>query len=240
MTLQSNNPKAGLESENSPEMGGKKPRGTEGQLWILNGLSHINPITVYKEPIEPRIGEIVIHVINYSKYQSILEENAKLKYKLGEALAGNMLECSDHFETRKKLQQTQILLSESYEYISELSPSWLPENPRMERHKILNKLQASLILNQKGETMQAYMNGITKEQFVNETKKHRELDQFVKGTYNSKSGACAVGCALRSVNKIKGLDLNTSIHAEYETHLGIPEWLAKLSAKIKRRQRKNC
>jgi hypothetical protein len=77
--------------------------------------------------------------------------------------------------------------------------------------------------------MRAFTQGITKEQFVNETKKHREMDNFMRGTYGRERGkACAVGCAIKSINLLKDLDLNTDDHSIYETHLGVPEWLARL------------
>jgi hypothetical protein len=77
--------------------------------------------------------------------------------------------------------------------------------------------------------MKAYTKGITKAQFVAETKAHRQADRFIRGSYGESGDyACAVGCAIKSINKLKSLDLSTSNHLEYEAHLGIPEWVARL------------
>lgn len=80
--------------------------------------------------------------------------------------------------------------------------------------------------------MQAYTMGISKKDFVAETKLHREMDAFISGTYREMDGdqfkGCAVGCAIQSINKLKGLNLDNGDHSEFEAHLGIPEWLARL------------
>ena len=52
--------------------------------------------------------------------------------------------------------------------------------------------------------MQAYTKGITKAEFVNEIKLHMEADNFIKRTYSDGKKGCAVGCSLKSVNKLKG------------------------------------
>jgi hypothetical protein len=46
---------------------------------------------------------------------------------------------------------------------------------------------------------------------------HREADQLVKGQYWRDGKGCAVGCTIHSND-----------HAEYETHFGIPQMLARL------------
>ena len=76
--------------------------------------------------------------------------------------------------------------------------------------------------------MQAYTCGITKEAFVAEIRKHMEADNFIKGTYSNGRKGCAVGCSLKSVNKLKNKRMSVSNHKAYEQHLGIPEWLARL------------
>jgi hypothetical protein len=80
--------------------------------------------------------------------------------------------------------------------------------------------------------MQAYTCGITKEQFVNEIKAHQEADNFIKGTYSDGEKGCAVGCSLKSIAKLKGIDLHFSDHKKYEEHLGIPAWLARVEDTI--------
>jgi len=84
--------------------------------------------------------------------------------------------------------------------------------------------------------MKAYTMGITKKQFVAETIKHQKADAFVRGNYgqlyNGEFKGCAVGCAIKSINNLNNIDLDFKNHAEYEKHLGIPEWLAKLEDTI--------
>ena len=80
--------------------------------------------------------------------------------------------------------------------------------------------------------MLAYTKGITKKQFVKEIKAHQKADNFLKGTYDEGQKGCAVGCSLKSVAKLKGIKLSFNNHKEYENHLGIPEWLAKLEDTI--------
>ena len=63
---------------------------------------------------------------------------------------------------------------------------------------------------------------------------HREQDKIEHGHYgqnfrsqNTFKG-CAVGCSINSLNRIKGLKLDTGNHADYEKYLGIPRILARL------------
>jgi hypothetical protein len=72
-----------------------------------------------------------------------------------------------------------------------------------------------------------------KEAFVKEVEKHRKADAIVQGTYGEENGSwrgCAVACSLRSLAILNGEKLHTeySDHKEYETKLGIPQWLAHL------------
>lgn len=76
--------------------------------------------------------------------------------------------------------------------------------------------------------MRSYTLGITKDQFVAETKRHQRLDHFLKGTYSEGVRGCAVGCAIKSINRLLGKRLHCSIHAELEYHGICPEWLARL------------
>lgn len=84
--------------------------------------------------------------------------------------------------------------------------------------------------------MRAYKCGITKTQFINELKKHQLADAFIKGTYLGDGlqdmKGCAVGCSLKSINRIKNINEKVDIHKRYETELGIPEWLARLEDTI--------
>ena len=75
-----------------------------------------------------------------------------------------------------------------------------------------------------------------KKDFVKEVKRHYDADQIVQGTYgdskNPDEGFCAVGCAIDSLNILKGKTIETNNHNAYETELGIPEWLARLEDTI--------
>jgi len=74
-----------------------------------------------------------------------------------------------------------------------------------------------------------------KSDLLVELKKHRKADEIIKGTYGNNSDTyfqgCAVGCSINSYNKIKGLDLDTSKHLNYEK-FGIPKLLARLEDSI--------
>ena len=87
-----------------------------------------------------------------------------------------------------------------------------------------------------GARMKAFTQGITKQEFLKEIYWHRDQDAFIKGTYAEGEGknfqGCAVGCSLNSVARIKGIEISTSSHKEYETHLGIPQWVARLEDRI--------
>jgi hypothetical protein len=85
--------------------------------------------------------------------------------------------------------------------------------------------------------MKAYLGDTKlKEDFVCEIKKHQEADQILQGTYGKGTGknwkGCAVGCSVRSLNRLHHKRYSTSDHAVYETELGIPEWLARLEDTI--------
>lgn len=85
--------------------------------------------------------------------------------------------------------------------------------------------------------MKAYSGTIKKKDFIKEIKWHQEQDKIVQGTYgNEVDGtsfrACAVGCSIHSINRLKGTEYDTSTHKLYETELGIPEWLARLEDTI--------
>jgi hypothetical protein len=89
----------------------------------------------------------------------------------------------------------------------------------------------------KEDTMQAYLNDPKlKSDFVKEVKWHQDQDKIIKGTYQQGSNgdfkACAVGCSIHSLNRMKGKSYDTSKHKVYETELGIPEWLARLEDTI--------
>jgi hypothetical protein len=81
--------------------------------------------------------------------------------------------------------------------------------------------------------MKAYRNGITKTEFVNEMKAHAVADRFIRVEYWNGEKGCAVGCGLKSISELKGLHFNKfNDHALYETHLGIPTWLALVEDKL--------
>jgi hypothetical protein len=90
----------------------------------------------------------------------------------------------------------------------------------------------------KEKNMEAYLGDKKlKTRFVGEVKKHREADQIIQGTYGQQNGkwkGCAVACSLRSLDIIKGNELETeySDHERYESELGIPEWLARVEDTI--------
>src|SRR5690606_25479935 len=68
--------------------------------------------------------------------------------------------------------------------------------------------------------------------FVNEMLIHQKLDHFLKGTYDEEEKGCAVGCSLKSIAKLKNVNITFDEHKHYETFLGIPEWLARLEDTI--------
>ena len=75
-----------------------------------------------------------------------------------------------------------------------------------------------------------------KNEIVTEIIRHRKADQIIQGTYGTGNGdewkGCAVGCAIRSLNIKKGMNLNVSSHIVYEDQFGIPVVLARLEDRI--------
>ncbi len=76
-----------------------------------------------------------------------------------------------------------------------------------------------------------------KKKFVAQIEKHRKADQIEQGTYGRQNGewkGCAVSCSLRSMAIINGEPLTEKYnnHKDYETKLGMPEWLARLEDTI--------
>ncbi len=76
-----------------------------------------------------------------------------------------------------------------------------------------------------------------KKDFVREVGKHRKADMLVQGTYGSENGhwkGCAVACSLRSLAILNKEELVNEYnqHVQYETKLGLPEWLARLEDTI--------
>ena len=77
--------------------------------------------------------------------------------------------------------------------------------------------------------MKAYTETITKKEFLTELKKHQKADNFIRGKYWSDGKGCAVGCSLKSLDTVKKLGIKDfGNHKQYETYLGIPEWLARV------------
>lgn len=56
-----------------------------------------------------------------------------------------------------------------------------------------------------------------KLKYLERVQLHAKMDEIIKGQYWQGGRGCAVGCTIHS-----------SEHANYETELGIPEWLARL------------
>ncbi len=58
------------------------------------------------------------------------------------------------------------------------------------------------------------------------------MDEIAQGSYkgekNGKLQLCAVGCALHSLNVIRGKSLECGSHQSFETELGIPRIIARL------------
>ena len=75
-----------------------------------------------------------------------------------------------------------------------------------------------------------------KERLIEEITKHEKADAIIQGTYgdnyNGQWKGCAVGCSLKSMNIIHGVEKSTSAHDRYETELGIPRMIAKLEDRI--------
>jgi len=81
--------------------------------------------------------------------------------------------------------------------------------------------------------MRSYLNDPKlKKKMIAEAKKHEKLDAVVKMTYGHGEGkkwrGCAVGCSLKSLNRINDKEGDTSAHLRYESELGIPEAIAHL------------
>ena len=74
-----------------------------------------------------------------------------------------------------------------------------------------------------------------KKKLVAEIRKHKKMDQIVKGTYGRENGVwegCAVGCSIRSLCNVTGKQLATDDHFLYETEFGIPTAIAHLEDAI--------
>lgn len=71
---------------------------------------------------------------------------------------------------------------------------------------------------------------ITKQQFVDEIKKHQVADNFISGKYwdEDTGKGCAVGCSLNSIVQLTGTYIYSNDHSSYEEFLGVPEWVARV------------
>lgn len=71
-----------------------------------------------------------------------------------------------------------------------------------------------------------------KKDLMAELERHRELDAFVQGKYGEGQGdsfrGCAVGCAIDSLNRIRGESYGYGDHSAYKEGFGIPMWFALL------------
>jgi hypothetical protein len=54
-----------------------------------------------------------------------------------------------------------------------------------------------------------------KAQYLRRVRAHEKMDEIIQGKYWERGRGCAVGCTIHG-----------SDHTQYETELGIPEWLA--------------
>jgi len=60
-----------------------------------------------------------------------------------------------------------------------------------------------------------------KQKTISQLEEHYKQDQIIQGTYWENGKGCAVGCTIHSDN-----------HKDYETVLGIPQWIAHLEDKL--------
>ena len=92
-------------------------------------------------------------------------------------------------------------------------------------------------MNDDKKAMKAYLGDPKlKDRFIKEIAKHEKADEIAQGAYETMDGEktvfCAVGCSLKSMNRILGKDGSVSLHARYEPELGIPQVLARLEDRI--------
>ena len=76
---------------------------------------------------------------------------------------------------------------------------------------------------------------ISKEEFVNELKWHREQDLVVQGKYGNKGDefkGCHMGCSANSISRLKGIDIATDDNYEIAQFLGIPHWLTEIFERV--------
>lgn len=75
-----------------------------------------------------------------------------------------------------------------------------------------------------------------KADLVAEIRLHQDADQIMQGTYGRGEGrewrGCAVGCAIHSLNIIRGTDFLVSDHEALERYGLWPEWLARVQDAI--------
>ena len=57
-----------------------------------------------------------------------------------------------------------------------------------------------------------------KQKYEDRVKAHQKADRIIRGQYWENGKGCAVGCTIEG-----------SQHKKYETELGIPEWVARLT-----------
>ena len=85
--------------------------------------------------------------------------------------------------------------------------------------------------------MQAFHNDPQlKRDLLAEVKKHRLADSIISGTYgdliDGQFKACAVGCSIESLNRLRHKKFRTGDHSAYPKLVGVPEWLARLQDTI--------
>lgn len=74
---------------------------------------------------------------------------------------------------------------------------------------------------------------VLKANFTAEMERHRKLDQFIRGHYgyitlSGKFRGCGIGCAVDSLNRLRGVDDEFHKHSGVAETLGWPLWLTHL------------
>lgn len=84
----------------------------------------------------------------------------------------------------------------------------------------------------KNKTLSYHNDVNLKKLIIDEMKIHQNKDRMIKGSYgfyeSGKFKGCAIGCSIKSINKILGKDYDTNSHDKLSNTLGIPIWLFKV------------
>lgn len=75
-----------------------------------------------------------------------------------------------------------------------------------------------------------------KQELIGLARKHREQDEFIKGTYSDDEAesfrGCSVGCLINDINKKTGKTYEYSDHEKLAKELGWPEFVCRLQDSI--------